>query len=294
MFSGREQIQFFQKILFTHLGKDVPVTSMEFVSGGCINNAVKLITQEDVFFVKWNVHELEGMFESESKGLELLRETKEIAIPEVFATGKSEDKAYILMEFVSGSTPDALFWENFGHSLARLHRHTHATFGLDYDNYIGSLPQKNEKLSDGLTFFIENRLKVQSSLAFYQGEIDQNLLKQINLFCEKLKDLLPAEKPALLHGDLWSGNFLVDQRGQATLVDPAVYYGWREAELAYTKLFGGFDTRFYTAYHEEFPLEKGFEERVEIYNLYPLLVHLNVFGSSYRGMIERIIHKYLN
>lgn len=295
MYSGNEQIQFFEQILFIHLGKDTPIKSLDFVSGGCINNAVRLQTTEGDFFVKWNVQELDGMFEAEARGLQILKQSGEIYVPEVLATGKQEDKAYILMEYISSTLPHNDFWEDFGRSMAYLHKHSQTYFGLDFNNYIGSLPQNNEPMGDGLAFFIEKRLRVQAGLAYYQGHIDRDLLDQLSRFYDLLPDLLPiSEKPALLHGDLWSGNFLVNELGKATLIDPATYYGWREAELAFTRLFGGFESRFYEAYQEVYPLEKDFEKRVEIYNLYPLLVHLNLFGSSYREMIERIIKKFLN
>ncbi len=293
MFSSTDQSQFFESILFQCLGKDIKMQSFDFVSGGCINNAVKLVSDAGVFFVKWNVHELEGMFEAESKGLSLLQTTEEIYVPPLVGYGQVQDQAYLVLDFIQSATPSTLFWQKFGQRLARLHRHSQAYYGLDFNNYIGSLPQYNEPMEDGIEFFIEKRLKIQAGLAFYHQRISRDLLDRIQQMYEKLPDLLPKEKPALLHGDLWSGNFMVNQMGEPALIDPAVHYGFREAELAFTKMFGGFDQKFYDAYHEENPLEAGFQERVEIYNLYPLLVHVNLFGSGYLSGIERVLDKYL-
>ncbi|NJO03232.1 MAG: fructosamine kinase family protein, partial [Bacteroidia bacterium] len=196
-------------------------------------------------------------------------------------------------EFIHSSTPHPSFWEHFGQSLAALHRHRHHQYGLHFDNYIGSLPQHNAYLEDGLQFFIERRLKAQAGLALYENKISPQLYERINQLAEKLGDLLPPEPPALLHGDLWSGNFMVNHQGQATIIDPATYFGNREAEIAFTQLFGGFDQRFYQAYQAENPLTPGFDERKDIYNLYPLLVHVNLFGSGYLSGVERTLSKYL-
>jgi fructosamine-3-kinase len=293
MISGEEQIQFFERVLFESLGKETNINSFDFVSGGCINNAVKLNTSQGTFFIKWNIYELEGMFEAEAKGLQILQEAQEIGIPQVYGVGQKEDKAYLLLEFISSSVQKKGFWEDFGASLACLHQHTQPYFGLDFDNYIGSLPQNNQKLEDGLDFFIEKRLKIQSGLALYNEQIDKSFHQKFQALYEKLPDILPKENASLLHGDLWSGNYMVNSEGKPMLIDPAVYYGNREAEIAFTRLFGGFEEAFYTAYQEEYPFEKGFEDRMDIYNLYPLLVHVNLFGSGYLSGVERILKKYL-
>ena len=181
------------------------------------------------------------------------------------------------------------FWQYFGASMAAVHSQNHTQFGLSFSNYIGSLPQNNSYCEDGIQFFIENRLKVQAGLALYNGAISQALFDKFYRLYDVLPSLLPAGKPALLHGDLWSGNFLVDDQGLATLIDPAVYYGNREAELAFTHLFGGFQPDFYRSYGEVLPLENNFEERIPIYNLYPLMVHVNLFGSGYLAAVERTL-----
>jgi fructosamine-3-kinase len=286
------QIQFFESILFEGLGHEITVNGYEFLSGGNINNAVKIDTAEGYFFVKWNESDHEDAFICEARGLELLRNSQEIQVPNVIAFGHKMQKSYIILDYIYSPRPQAGYWEHFGRSLAKLHTNTTSHFGLDYNNYIGSLNQSNEWMEDGLQFFIEKRLKVQSSLALYNGEIPRALYDKFDALYKKLPEIMPAEKPALLHGDLWSGNVMVGNNGWVCLIDPAVYYGSREAELAFTKLFGGFNAAFYESYMETAPLEKGFEERVEIYNLYPLLVHVNLFGSGYLSGIEKVLKKF--
>ncbi len=288
-----EPIQFFENILFATFGKNVVLRQFEFVSGGCINTTVKLQTELGNFFVKWNSQPLEEMFATEAQGLAILRTAAEIRTPEVIQQGLYEDKAYLLLEFIDSTLPNARFWTDFGARLANLHQHTQAQFGLSFNNYIGSLRQSNEWMANGIDFFIEKRLKVQAGLAFYNEQISRSELDKFAQLYDKIPHLLPNEAPALLHGDLWSGNFMIGVGGEPVLIDPAVYYGFREAELAFTYLFGGFDERFYAAYQATYPLLRGWDERLEIYNLYPLLVHVNLFGRGYWSGIERVLKKYL-
>jgi fructosamine-3-kinase len=173
-----------------------------------------------------------------------------------------------------------------------LHKNYGASFGLDHNNYIGSLKQQNNRKANWVEFFIEERLSVQLKLACDYGRIDHALLKKFESLSVKASSIIPPEKPSLLHGDLWSGNIIADENGQPCVIDPAVYYGHREAEIAFTKLFGGFDPEFYHAYQEQFPLPDGFAKRVDLYNLYPLLVHANLFGGSYLKQAISILNLY--
>lgn len=296
-FWGDEQFSFFESILFSALGHPVQVIEMQFVSGGNINTSAQVFSSEGVFFIKWN--QLEGsdgeqpdMFASEARGLDLLRQTDALHIPQVIGYGRLLDKAYLILEYIDPGTPGKQYWETLGQSLAVLHSHTQPSFGLNFENYIGSLPQTNTPTASGYDFFFEHRLLPQAGLALYKGLLSRPTYDALLRLREQLPNLLPNERPALLHGDLWSGNVLVNEEGQPALVDPAVYYGFREAELAFTKLFAGFDDRFYEAYHETFPLQNGFNERVAIYNLYPLLVHVNLFGSGYVSGVERILKQF--
>jgi len=293
MWDGIDQYQFFESILFETFGKAVEVNDARFVVGGSINTTARVLTPEGTFFVKFNHAEKEDMFEKEARGLALLRNTKAIHIPEVYGYGKNGGRAYLIQEFVEngGQHPD--FWRTFGQSLAELHSHTQPFFGLNFDNYIGSLEQYNTFYENGIDFFVEKRLRPQAGLALYNNLIDSDLYSRLERFYPLLKNLLPTEVPALIHGDLWSGNFLINEHGRVSLVDPAPYYGYREAELAFTHLFGGFDDEFYETYQESFPFEPHFETRIPIYNLYPLLVHVNLFGRSYLPPVERLIKRYI-
>ncbi len=293
MWTGEEQQGFFEQILWESTGQQLDIIDVQLVAGGSINTSVRILTEQDNFFIKFNHAEREDQFKTEVRGLQLLRQTDALPVPNVLGHGKVGDKAYLLQNFMESAPPNATFWQDFGQNLALLHSHTQREFGLHFDNYIGILSQNNQPLPNGIAFLVERRLRPQAGLALYNELIDSELYQKLEKFYEHLPHLLPNERPALLHGDLWSGNFLTNEAGQATLVDPAPYYGFREAEIAFTHLFGGFDAVFYEVYHDTFPLEDNFKERIAIYNLYPLLVHVNLFGKSYLAPVEKLIKKYV-
>lgn len=292
MFTSQNEIQFFESALFESLGKELKVKSFQLLTGGSINNAVKVQTYEGDFFIKWNERDLENLFEVEAKALQILQKTETIRLPQVIGYGKINERQYLILEYIQSVPESKDYWEILGKSLARLHQHNSEFFGLSFDNYIGTLRQNNQPYQDGITFFIEKRLKVQAGLAFYNEKISRSELEKFERFYEKLPNILPDEKPTLLHGDLWKGNVMSNSEGLPILIDPATYYGYREAEIAFTHLFGGFDTKFYETYQSEFPLEKDFEERIPIYNLYPLLVHLNLFGNGYLSGVMKVLDKF--
>ncbi|MDA1121778.1 MAG: fructosamine kinase family protein [Bacteroidetes bacterium] len=286
-----EPNEFYKSVVANQLGSEVNLYTAEPVSGGCINNGVKLSTSDGFYFLKWNTY-VGDMFEKEEKGLGILQNPKILTIPKTIGYGTIDSKDFLLMEFINRGRMTADYWTDFGHKLASLHRCNQEKFGLDHDNYIGSLPQSNRLSSSWVEFFIDQRLRVQLTLAMSSNKIPSQLLPLFDTLIQKIPDLLPEEKPALLHGDLWSGNVMVGSDGKVCLIDPAVYYGHREIELAFTNLFGGFDRTFYEAYNEEFPLVQGYENRFDIYNLYPLLVHVNLFGSSYLSGIQTALKKF--
>jgi fructosamine-3-kinase len=261
------------------------------LSGGCINSVSRLETSSGNFCIKYNLRDrFPGMFTSEAGGLAMLKNTGEIHVPGVICTGEAGSFAYILLEYIAQGRKSASFMQDFGRSLARLHRHTAPYFGNGIDNYMGSLPQSNKKHGNWNSFFVEERLKKQVSLAgSYFSSSDFTAFERLYA---RLGELLPIEPPALLHGDLWGGNYMAGEDGRACLIDPAVYYGHREADIAMTTLFGGFDAQFYASYSEEYPLEKGWQARLDIFNLYPLLIHLNLFGPGYLGSVTSIIRKF--
>lgn len=277
-----------EKQLNTSISRYIPA------SGGCINHGGEIKTQSgNSYFIKWNdARKFPGMFVAEQQGLERLASTCTIRVPRVIQTFEHDQWQVIVMEYIRTGHPSARYWDLLGQQLAALHRHTSSSFGLDEDNYIGSLPQLNSRKESWTEFFIHNRLDVQLRLARQQGKADMHLQKRFEKLYHKLNEILPSEPPSLLHGDLWSGNLITDGKGEPCLIDPAVYYGHREAELAFTQLFGGFDDRFYEAYHAGFPLQPGFDKRADVYNLYPLLVHVNLFGGGYLTSVKNILSRY--
>ena len=264
------------------------------VGGGCISRAERLVMKSGrSYFLKSGSGN--GMFIKEADGLRELAKSGIIRIPEVLLV----DDSFILMEFIGTGLKKTGFFESFGRQFARLHRYHAERFGFYKDNYIGNSPQKNvsgdnEAYSWPL-FYLNKRLLFQLNLSEIKGYATEKLRKGFHLLENKIETILSGsgEEPSLLHGDLWGGNYFSDERGNVVLIDPAVYYGHREVDLAMTKLFGGFSAEFYNAYHDEFPLKDGFEYREDIYKLYHVMNHLNLFGSGYYSQAERLLWKYL-
>jgi len=267
------------------LNTTITVNGESSIVGGCINNAIKINTNKGDFFVKWNTNSKANMFQTEYNGLKVLKDTNTIRIPNVLCF----DDDFLILEFIPPSNPNNAFWEVFGQKLSLMHKQTHSKFGLVFDNYIGSLYQDNTQNKNWTEFFIQNRLQAQLSIGNFSG----TLLSDFDKLFQKLPNLFPNEKPALLHGDLWSGNFLAKNGDTPMLIDPAIYYGNREMDIAMSKLFGGFNSDFYFAYNESHPLENGWEERIQICNLYPLLVHVNLFGGAYINQVKNILSYYV-
>jgi len=273
----------------------ISILQTSYAPGGDINNAIKLITNERTFFVKYNnKNAYPHMLQLEFKNLDYMRNHCSLLhIPKPISFVEDENTQYLILEFIERGYPKENFWELFGKGLAELHSVTNEKYGFFYDNYMGSLYQKNEWKAKWIDFFIENRLKPQIQLAISKGLLKSLLHHKLEKIILKLNDLLIEEKPALVHGDLWGGNYFAAKDGNPVIYDPACYFGHREIDIAMTTLFGGFDSKFYSYYNYYFPMEKGWKDRLEIYNLYPLLVHLNLFGESYAHSIERIINKYV-
>lgn len=270
------------------------LTAFEPVHGGCINNGGKITTSDGVFFIKWNsADKFPGMFAAEARGLTLLRSSCDLAVPSAVITGLAGSYQFLVLEYVNEARRSANYWRTFGMGLAKLHSVSAEHFGLDHDNYIGSLPQSNNIHDSWITFFIEERLKAQLELAVREKRIDPATRKIFGNLFEKLHDLIPDENPALLHGDLWSGNLITSANGLPCLIDPAVYFGHREVDLAMTQLFGGFDSSFFQSYNEVYPVSPGFRERLGLYNLYPLLVHVNLFGGGYLNQALSIVKRFV-
>jgi fructosamine-3-kinase len=270
------------------------ILAFTFTGGGCINSGGKLTTSGGTYFLKWNdAGKFPGMFQAESIGLSLLRKTNSMTVPYPVHDGHAGSFQFLLLEFIHEGKKKGDYWAKFGSRLAALHKQSALAFGLDHNNYIGSLSQRNDQSASWIEFFVNCRLKAQVELARAHDKIDADLQNKFERLFERLPSLLTLEPPSLLHGDLWGGNLLVDAEGNPCLIDPAVYYGHREADLAMTQLFGGFDPEFLECYHAEFPLTPGYRERFEIYNLYSLLVHLNLFGIGYRSGVVSIIDRFV-
>lgn len=282
-----------ESILADKFKNPVNISEILALGGGCINEAYSLKTNIGRYFVKYNsAFAYPKMFKNESAGLNLLADTKTIAIPKVINTTETDNYAYLILQYIETGVAAPNFWSDFGTKLADLHRNTNEYFGLDHDNYIGSLVQKNNVHPDFYSFFISQRIEPQLKEARNKGAFSQRETRYFDSLFNTLHNIIPYEKPALIHGDLWSGNFMVTSKGTPCLIDPAVYYGHRESDIAMTQLFGGFPQEFYHAYNKAWPMEKDWQKRLDIFNLYPLLVHVNLFGGSYSGQVLQIIRQF--
>ncbi len=285
------------RLLQPVFGQEVQVQSTTPTGGGCINQtSILQLSNGERVFLKQNTPPPKDFFATEARGLQLLARTVEgPRVPRPLALQNSSTPSFLILEYIeeSASRPD--FPVKFAHTLAQLHKVSHENFGLDHDNYIGSTPQKNTYETNGLHFFRDQRLRYQQELARKSGKLPLSTDKNLSQLCDRLENYLDVagEKPALLHGDLWSGNYFSDQNQVPCIFDPAVYFGLREADLAMTELFGRLPQNFYDAYHEAFPLNPGYAERKDLYNLYHLLNHLNLFGGSYLNSVDQIIQLYI-
>jgi len=261
------------------------VVDWNAVAGGDINAAhqAHLADGRDVF-VKSNAKEPPGMFAAEARGLAWLAEARALRVPAVLAQGLG----YLVLEYVQAGR--RRFDEALGRGLATLHRAGAPSFGLDHDNFIGRLPQANGPKTTWAEFYRERRLEPQLRLAVDDRRASPAMRRGFERVLPRLEELVgPPEPPARLHGDLWGGNAMADQQGRPCLIDPAVHGGHREIDLAMMRLFGGFSDRVFAAYAEDFPLTDGSEARVPLYQLYFLMVHVNLFGGSYVASVEHAL-----
>jgi len=280
-------------LLSGKFGNHISIDGAVALSGGSINEAYRLKTSAGDFFMKYNRASAHPrMFEQEARGLSLLRDAGAVRVPEVVGHGDDGTWSFIILEYLEQAGKGPRFWEDFGRRLAGLHRHTTARYGLDHDNYIGSLPQYNDQHDRWVDFFREQRLLVQMEMASRAGLLPLRTRRAFERLFSRLEQIFPDEPPALVHGDLWSGNYMVDEKGEACIIDPAVYYGFREMDIGMSRLFGVFGSAFYDAYNEAWPMAPGWRERVEICNLYPLMVHVNLFGAGYLGSVEGILREF--
>jgi protein-ribulosamine 3-kinase len=260
------------------------------LGGGDINEAFEVSLADGTsIFAKTHPNPPNGMFGAEARGLRWLGEANTIRIPRVVAVS-DEPPAYLALELLTPGKRRPDFDEALGRSLAALHAFGASSFGLDHDNFIGRLAQSNASVADWASFYWVSRLEPQLRLATDQGLIDRGTRSNFDALRRVLPERVgPDEPPSRLHGDLWGGNLHPDETGQPCLIDPAVYGGCREVDLAMMRLFGGFGERVFAAYDDAWPLAPGSGERVPLYQLYPLLVHVNLFGGSYVGSVQRAL-----
>lgn len=285
-------------------GPGVEVTDRVPASGSDLNEVWHLhLSNGDVLFLKTNAFAKWKYFTAEEAGLSAIHSTNTIAVPHCFGCGTATgcgfqgQFSFLLMEQLESAPRRENFWETFAEELSEMHRAPTEGFvpggvyGFREDNVIGTTKQVNTPKDSWVDFFRENRLEFQFKMAYdYFGSSEK---KDFDSILNRLETLLPEpDYPSLLHGDLWGGNFMTGPDGKAWLIDPAVYVGHREADLAMTELFGGFSGTFYDAYFEAASIGKDYRERRDLYNLYHLLNHLNLFGGSYYGSVVNTLRRY--
>jgi fructosamine-3-kinase len=277
------------------IGDRTAIIQCQSVSGGDINSAYYVRSGHRSYFVKVNKKIPPRFFKSEVAGLELLRKTNTVKVPNVYYVMEEESGAYglLLLEWIEGEKTEQTA-VLLGQAVAQLHQCYGQHFGLAEDNYIGRLPQKNGLYENWMDYFVKCRLLPQIQLAEQKGRMPTARRNKLEKLLVSLERWLPQQcRPSLLHGDLWGGNWIVGAKGMPYLIDPSVFYGHYEFEIAFTELFGGFPDQFYKAYKEIQPLSPEYEERKELYQLFYLLVHLNLFGETYGYSVDRILQKYV-
>ncbi|WP_438422218.1 fructosamine kinase family protein [Aquimarina macrocephali] len=265
------------------------IIAIQPLSGGDINDVCLIHTNQQKFVAKVNsASKFPGMFEAEAKGLQRLKDSNTFTIPGTIHFGEFDDIAFLILEYIDSGKQTDDFWEMFGEQLAALHRQNESYFGFENDNYIGSLPQYNTISDSAYEFYVTQRLQPQFELSRQKGF----KFSDLDAFYKTIKDEIPDEKPSLIHGDLWNGNFMTDMQGYPCLIDPAVAYAPREMDMGMMHLFGGFNSRVFDVYNEVFPLVGNWKDRLSIWQLYYLLVHLNLFGSLYYNEVKSIVNRY--
>lgn len=279
------------KELFSFSTNEIRFSS---VGGGCINETFRIHIDKQQFFCKINsASKFPHLFEKEKRGLQLIARQNNIRTPDVVDCLESGDHQILLLQWISEGQRGERFWEIFGEQLAALHHVSNESFGLNEDNYMGSVPQFNQPTDNWIDFFIQQRLQPLIDKCISQKLISAKHQSQF----EKLYKQLPSifdenQKPALVHGDLWSGNFMCNQDSEPVLIDTAVYFGHPSIDLGMTTLFGGFRPAFYEAYNYHSPFASNYKEQWQVCNLYPLLIHLLLFGTGYLSQIEQTLHSY--
>ncbi|KGX83264.1 fructosamine kinase family protein [Pontibacillus marinus] len=276
------------------IGDTSNIQRMTQISGGDINQAYYIQTNEHEYFIKGNSNVSEHFFRVEAKGLKLMKETGAVNVPEVYYYDDPvEGEGVIALEWIQGNK-DSNTEEKLGEQLASMHQHFGESHGFDEDTFIGLLPQPNKFYDKWVDYYHECRLVSQFNIAAERGRLPLDRKHLLKKLMERLPEWIDyGAKPSLLHGDLWGGNWMAGKNGSPYLIDPSVLYGDHAFEIAFTELFGGYSDAFYQAYQDNFPLPEHYEDIKEIYQLYYLLVHLNLFGEAYAGSVDRILKHYV-
>ena len=267
--------------------KGIAQSEVRNLAGGDINQVYA--TDNSVFKIN-NAADFPEMFKKEAIGLDALR--KGIRTPFVLDQGEFKDLQFLEIELIHEGKKNAVFWQGLGKKLAQLHQLSNDQFGFEQDNYIGSLKQRNDFKNSWSEFLVEMRLQPMIEMAVNNGDVNYVESKPIEHFYKRLVDIYPDESPALIHGDLWGGNYLCAENGDPVLIDPAVYYGHREMDIGMMHLFGGFENSIYNSYNEHYALAPNWKDRITINQLYPLLVHVNLFGRSYWSRVSSILEPF--
>ena len=274
-------------------GTEFAIADTRSVSGGCINQGYKINNEHTEYFVKLNDASQVEMFAAEALGLKQMHATGTITVPQPICWGTAENSSYIVLQWLDLGRGNNSSWTEMGRQLAAMHREGKKDrFGWSCNNTIGSTPQLNTWMDNWADFFAEQRIGYQLKLAQRRGGNFSNLNKVVDAVRNKLADRQP--QASLLHGDLWSGNAAITTDGAPVILDPATYYGDREADLAMTELFGGFPSAFYNGYNQAWQLDSGYRQRKNIYNLYHVLNHFNLFGGGYANQARRTIDSILS
>lgn len=269
-------------------GRSLP-SSHSALAGGCIADTQRLHWSDGfTAILKQDPQAPADQFAAEAAGLNALRAANALRIPEVY----THSATCLLLEDLPPAPRGAHYWQDFGRGLAQQHAAQEAQFGFAVTTYCGSTAQDNTWHPDGHRFYAEQRLLPLGRACQQAGLLTSEHGKQLEQLCHKLPQLIPPQPASLLHGDLWSGNAHTGPQGEPALIDPACYYGWPEAELAMTKLFGGFSEAFYAAYAEASGIDGQWSQRSDIYNLYHLLNHAVLFGGGYVSQVLSTMQRY--
>jgi protein-ribulosamine 3-kinase len=269
------------------------ITSIRPQGGGCINDNYKIIFRKETVFCKVNsATKFPQLFEKEKHGLEILR-SNNCKTPEIIECFEKDELQFLILEWIEPGARSYLFWQRLGEQLGKLHLKNNEHFGFTEDNYMGSVPQVNSSYSRWTDFFINCRLKPMVNRCKHLKMLTSEMEMKLERLFGDFPSLYEQVPPSLLHGDLWSGNVICSATGEPIFIDPAVYYGHPSVDIGMTKLFGGFEKSFYEAYFHFLKQDSNFEDQCELSNLYPLLIHLYLFGKSYLPAIETIVNKYI-